>query len=83
VLIQPGARQNEVIGLHDGAIKIRIKSAPVDGEANAALIKFISQHLKIPQKEIQILNGLTNKRKTLQISTDLSTEQILEKLKKN
>ncbi|MDH5805378.1 MAG: DUF167 family protein, partial [Gemmatimonadota bacterium] len=33
--VQPRASKTEVVGLHGEAVKIRIKSPPVDGAANA------------------------------------------------
>lgn len=48
--------------------KIRIKSAPVEGKANAELIKFLSKELSIPQGSIEIIKGGTSKIKLIKIS---------------
>ncbi len=39
VRVVPRASKSEIVGEHDGALKIRIASPPVDGAANAELIK--------------------------------------------
>jgi len=42
IKVVPRASKNEIQGLHDGALKIRLTTPPVDGKANQALIKFLS-----------------------------------------
>lgn len=48
--------------------KIRIKSAPVEGKANAELIKFLSKKLNVPQNSINIIKGTASKIKLIKIS---------------
>ena len=69
VIVAPRASKSEVIGIHDGALKVRIKSAPVDGAANRELIAYLSKFLKVPKSHIQIISGETSKRKKVQIDT--------------
>lgn len=69
-----------VVGVHGDAVKIRIKAPPVDGEANEVLIRFLSELLGVPRKNIQILHGQTAKTKLVDIATDLSSAEIRNKL---
>lgn len=78
VLIQPNAKKNQVIGIHGDSLKVRIKAPPVDGEANTALVKFLSEQLNIPQKQISIIHGLTGKNKLIEIHTEISAEEIIK-----
>lgn len=64
---QPGAKRNEVAGLHGGALKIRLAAPAIDGKANAALITFIAQQLDLPRAAITLESGQTSRRKTLRI----------------
>lgn len=80
VFIQPNSKNNEVIGFHGEALKIKIKAPPVDGEANSALIRFLSQQIGIPQKNITLLNGQTGKNKLIEIDSALSEKEILQLL---
>jgi len=41
------ARETAVVGLHGEAIKIRLAAAPADGEANAELLRFIADRLRV------------------------------------
>ncbi|MDY0148662.1 MAG: DUF167 domain-containing protein [Kiritimatiellia bacterium] len=59
----PRAAQNAIAGLYGEALKIRLCAPPVDGAANAALIKFLSDTLRLPRARIQILSGQTSRSK--------------------
>lgn len=67
--LQPQARNNEWAGRHDGAFKVRIKAAPIDGKANKALIAFLAKEFGVPKKQVELLSGHTNKRKRLRITS--------------
>lgn len=42
-------------------------SAPVEGEANAALIGFIAKRLRIPKSAVRLASGATARLKRLEI----------------
>ena len=50
------------------ALKVRIQAPPVEGKANAYLVKYLSKHWKIPRSNIEILSGETGRNKRLRIS---------------
>lgn len=68
VQIQPNARKSEILGLLNGALKIRIKAPPIDGKANEEVISFLSQELGIPKKYLSIKSGQTSKKKLIEIA---------------
>ena len=47
VSVIPRASRSEVIGEHNGALKVRITAPPVNGAANAELIKVLAKHLNV------------------------------------
>ena len=65
--LQPRASKNEVIGEHDGAIKIRITAPPVDGEANAELVRFLAKQFGVGKTAVVIESGASGRRKTVRI----------------
>ncbi|MEX2130305.1 MAG: DUF167 family protein [Pseudohongiellaceae bacterium] len=65
--IQTRAGTDEFAEVVDDCLKIRIKAAPVDGDANQQLIRFLSRQFKVPQKRIQIVSGANNRRKRISI----------------
>ena len=68
VRVVPRASKSEIIGEHDGALKIRIASPPVDGAANIELIKLLSQVFAVSKDSVEILCGQTSKLKRVKIS---------------
>ncbi len=67
VLVQPRASRTKVLGEHDGRLKIALAAPPVDGEANAALIEFLSDELGVRKSDVTLLDGETSRRKRLAI----------------
>ena len=51
----------------DGSIKIDVAAAPEDGEANAALVRFLSDECDVPLARIELLAGHTAKQKRVKI----------------
>jgi uncharacterized protein (TIGR00251 family) len=68
VRIQPRASRNGVSRLEDGSLKIRLTAPPVDGAANEALVKFLSETLSISKSQIEIVSGHTGRQKIVRIT---------------
>jgi len=80
VKIIPNARQDEICGFIDKDIlKIKIKAKPVDGRANAYLIKYLSKKLDIPRRNIAIIKGKTSRIKVIEV-IDIGKKEFNEKL---
>lgn len=79
VQIVPRASKNEVIGIHGDLIKIRLTAPPVEGAANAALVRFIAHKLGVPQSDVQIVAGATSRRKLVAVA-GVSPSDVREKL---
>lgn len=79
VRVIPRASKSEVVGEFAGALKIRISSPPVDGAANAELIKLLSKKFGISKNDIEIVSGKTSKLKKVKIY-DLKLSSFFEKL---
>ena len=63
VRVQPRASRNEITGLHDSALKVRLKAPPVEGAANKMCLKFLSKILDVPKSSLEIASGTTSRRK--------------------
>lgn len=77
----PRAAKNSIQGIMGDTLKVRIQAPPVEGKANAGLVKFISKQWNIPRSNIEILSGETGRNKRLRIShpTD-ALRKVLEAL---
>jgi uncharacterized protein (TIGR00251 family) len=60
---QPNAKRTECAGLHGDALKIRLASLPVDGAANEALCRFLSEQLAVSMSQVIISTGHGARRK--------------------
>jgi uncharacterized protein (TIGR00251 family) len=80
VRVVPRASKSEIVGIHDGTLKVRIASPPVDGAANAELIKLLAKQFRISSREIEIISGDTSKSKRIRIShmTKLRFEEMIQ-----
>ncbi len=65
--VQPGAKRTEVAGVHGDALKIRLAAPPVDGKANAALLRFLAAAFGVPQRAVTLVRGETSRQKTVRI----------------
>ncbi|MBN2686234.1 MAG: YggU family protein [Pontiellaceae bacterium] len=69
VRVVPRAAKDGVAGLlGTEALKVRIQAPPVEGKANAYLVKYLSKRWKISRSDIEILSGETGRNKRIQIS---------------
>ncbi len=75
--IVPNSRENRLIIDKTGRLKGYIKSPAQNGRANKELIKIFAQTLKIAQKDITILTGLTSPHKRIKIEGSFTYDQIL------
>ena len=67
--IVPGAKRTEVVGLHDGALRIRLAAPPVDGKANEALLRWLAAQLRLPRRAVTLVRGDASRRKQVQVET--------------
>ncbi|WP_318402882.1 DUF167 family protein YggU [Photobacterium leiognathi] len=65
--IQPKASRDQIVGLHDDEIKIAITAPPVDGKANAHLVKYLSKQFKVAKGLIHVEKGLQGRHKQVRI----------------
>ncbi len=64
---QPGARQTQLAGRHDGMPKIQLKAPPVDGAANQALVAFLADLCGVPKSRVTIEQGASSRVKRVNV----------------
>ncbi len=75
VRVLPGASRNEISGILNDSLKIRLQSPPVEGKANKALIKFLAGKLDIAKNKVSIISGEHSRDKRILIE-GLTAEKI-------
>ncbi len=76
---RPRASRTKIAGLHDGRIKLQVAAPPVDGEANVAIVAFLSSALGVAKSMITITSGHSGKRKSVHVA-QFSADEALDKL---
>ncbi|HWP55686.1 MAG TPA: DUF167 domain-containing protein, partial [Pyrinomonadaceae bacterium] len=67
VRIVPRASTSEIVGVHEGALRIRIAAPPVEGAANRELIRLLAKRFKVPQNAVEIISGASSKNKIIRL----------------
>ena len=79
VHVVPRASRSEVVGEHDGALRVRIAAPPVDGAANQELIRALAKALHVPRSSITIVSGQSSRLKQVSVTgVDASALSILQ-----
>ncbi len=74
IRVIPRASKTEIVGEVDGAVKVRVASPPVDGAANAELIKLFAKKFGVAKSSVEIVSGLASRTKQIRI-TGVTAEQ--------
>lgn len=81
LFIQPKSSKNEIVGLHNDLLKIKLTAQPIDGKANEALIEFLADYFDIPKRHIILVRGDTGRNKTVELQ-GLTESEVKLKLAK-
>jgi uncharacterized protein (TIGR00251 family) len=66
--VQPGAKRTEVAGLHGDAVKVRLAAPPVDGKANAELMRYLADTFGVPLRNVTLVRGETSRQKIVRVA---------------
>jgi uncharacterized protein len=67
VRVIPQSSKSEIVGEHDGAMKVKLKAPPVDGAANDEMIRLLAKELGVSRSEVEITSGQTSKIKRIRV----------------
>jgi uncharacterized protein (TIGR00251 family) len=65
VKVVPRSSVNQIVGFEGDILKVKVKSAPVDGLANRDLILLLSKCLKVARERIEIISGHRSRLKKI------------------
>jgi uncharacterized protein (TIGR00251 family) len=68
VRVVPRASRSEIVGEHDGALRVRIAASPVDDAANEELIRLFARTFKVSRSAIRIMSGHASRLKQVRIA---------------
>jgi uncharacterized protein (TIGR00251 family) len=76
VRVQPRASKNELTGLFEDALRVRVNAPPVEGAANEACRGLLAEKLGVPKSSIEIIRGQGGRNKQIRVA-GVRKEQIL------
>jgi uncharacterized protein (TIGR00251 family) len=79
VRVQPRASKDEVAGVMEGGLKVRLCAPAVENRANEALIEFLASLLKTAKSAVRIQSGEHSRTKRVEIR-GVSKQQVLSLL---
>ena len=67
LFVQPRASKNQLAGVIEDELKVRLTSPPVDGAANSLCIKYFAKLLGMPKSDLELIVGEKSRHKRLLI----------------
>jgi uncharacterized protein len=80
VTVQPRASRNAVAGLHAHTLKLLLTAPPVEGAANAACLRFLTDFLAVRRARLSIIRGTKSRQKLVCIA-DMSVDTLRTRLR--
>jgi uncharacterized protein (TIGR00251 family) len=77
--VQPRASRNAVVGLMGDAVKLALTAPPVDGKANAAVVEYLAELLRVSKSSVTIVSGETGRNKLIAVR-GVTAEQVRKAL---
>jgi uncharacterized protein (TIGR00251 family) len=79
VRVTPRSGREELICDDQGEIRVRLTAPPIKGKANQELVKFLARSLGVGKKDVEVVFGLSSRRKTVWVR-GLSAAQAQDRL---
>ena len=80
VKVHPRARKNAITGVVGDALKLTLTAPPVEGRANEACVKFLTEFLNVPRSSVTIAAGESSRQKLIRIA-GMRAAQVEDKLR--
>ncbi len=64
----PRARRDELAGMREGRLLVRVSAPPVDGKANAAVCALLAKAAGVPKGAVRVVRGETARDKRVEIA---------------
>ena len=81
VKVTPNAGRNEITGVKEGVLQVKIGAPPDKGKANKELVDFLSEKLGVKKSAVLIIKGQASRNKVITVD-GLNGEEIIKRLAK-
>jgi len=80
IKVIPNSPNNCIIGVVGDMLKVKINAQPEDNKANKELIIYLAKFFGVKKQNIEIINGLKSRKKTISIK-EAKQEELIKELK--
>lgn len=67
VIVKPRSSRSALLDVHDGALRVALRAAPVEGAANAELVALLAKTLGVARSSVAIFRGASGRRKLVDV----------------
>lgn len=67
VRVKPRAAKSRVLAVVDGQLEVAVAAPPVDGEANAELVRTLAAFFGLPRGRLELVRGANGRSKTISV----------------
>ena len=67
IRVIPRAPRNELGGMRDGRLIVRVTAPPVDSAANDAVVALLAARFGVPKRAVRIVSGERARIKTVEV----------------
>jgi uncharacterized protein len=71
IRVQPRAGRDELTGVRDGRLLVRVTAPPLEGRANAAACALIAKAAGVPKSRVSVIQGEHARDKLVRIDAPL------------
>ncbi|HSV94957.1 MAG TPA: DUF167 domain-containing protein [Spirochaetia bacterium] len=81
ILAKPKKKQEKIVQIAPNIYAVSVKEPPINGRANEAIIKSLSQYFSISRSKITLISGHTSQIKIVEVPDFLGSFEPLPKQK--
>lgn len=67
VVVKPNSKKGPLVIMDGQRLVVYLREKPIDGEANAALVKLLAKHFRVAKTSIHIKTGSRGRKKLVEI----------------
>ncbi len=80
IKVQAKAKREEIAGVINGVLRVRVNAPALEGRANSAVIALLAKGLQVPKASVKIAAGVRSSQKTIVVS-GLQPSELMSRLR--
>jgi uncharacterized protein len=74
VRVKPRSSRSRVLQVRAGVLEVAVTAAPVEGQANAELLRALAGHFAVPKSAVAIVSGAAGRTKLVSLAGVTATD---------